>query len=55
MCSMATWLGNIDLNSGKVSLKVMLFILTCKYSHIIDIIERSELHEENTDGINSCR
>jgi len=35
-------LGNIDLNSGKVSLKVMLFILTSECSHIIDITGRSE-------------
>ena len=41
-CSMEPWLGNIDLNSGKVSLKVMLFILTSNCSHIIDITERSE-------------
>jgi len=34
-------LGIIGLNSGKVSLKVML-ILTCKCSHIIDITGRSE-------------
>jgi len=35
-------LGNIDLNIGKVSLKAMLFILTSKCSHIIDITGRSE-------------
>jgi len=35
-------LGNIGLNSGKVCLKVMLFILTSKCSHIIDITGRSE-------------
>jgi len=34
--------GNIGLNSGKVSLKVMLFILTSKCSHTIDITGRSE-------------
>ena len=35
-------MGNIGLNSGKVSLKVMLFILTSKFSHVIDITGRSE-------------
>jgi len=40
--SMETWFGNIGLNSGKVRLKVMLFILTSKCSHIIDITGRSE-------------
>jgi len=35
-------LGNIGLNSGKISLEVMLFILTSKCSHIIDITGRSE-------------
>ena len=35
-------MGNIGLNSGKVSLKVMLFILTSECSHIIDITWRSE-------------
>jgi len=39
---METWFGNIGLNSGNVSLKVMLFILTSKCSHIIDITGRSE-------------
>jgi len=39
---METWLGNIGLNSGKVSLKVMLFIFTSKCSHIIDIAGRLE-------------
>jgi len=42
MCSTETWLGNIGLNSGKVSLKVTLFILSSKCSHIIDITGRSE-------------
>lgn len=41
-CSTETWFGNIGLNSDKVSLKVMLFILTSKCSHIIDITGRSE-------------
>jgi len=35
-------LGNIGLKSGKVSLKVMLFILTSECSHIKDITGRSE-------------
>jgi len=35
-------LENIGLNSGKISLKVMLFILTSKSRHIIDITGRSE-------------
>ena len=35
-------MGNIGLNSGKISLEVMLFILTSKCSHIIDITGRSE-------------
>ena len=39
---METGFGNIGLNSDKVSLKVMLLILTSKCSHIIDIIGRSE-------------
>ena len=39
---METGFGNIGLKSGKVSLKVMLLILTSKCSHIIDIIGRSE-------------
>ena len=39
---MEPWLGNTGLNSGKVSLKVMLFILTRKCRHIIDITGRSE-------------
>ena len=42
MCSAETLFGNIGLNSGKVSFKVMLFILTSKCSHIIDITGRSE-------------
>jgi hypothetical protein len=29
------WSGNIGLNSGNVSVKVTLFILTSKYSHIV--------------------
>ena len=40
--STETWFGNIGLISGKVRLKVMLFILTSKCSHIIDITGRSE-------------
>jgi hypothetical protein len=35
-------LGNIDLNTDKVSLKVKLFLLTSECSHIIDITGRSE-------------
>ena len=42
VCSTETWFGSIGLNSGKVSLKVMLFILTSECSHIIDITGRSE-------------
>ena len=39
---METGFGNIGLNSGKLSLKVMFLILTSKCSHIIDITGRSE-------------
>jgi len=39
---MEHWLEITGLNSSKVSLKVMLLILTCKCSHVIDITERSE-------------
>jgi hypothetical protein len=39
---METWMGSIGLNTGKVSLKVKLFILTSKCCHIIDINGRSE-------------
>ena len=42
LCSTGISLGNNGLNSGKVSLKVMLFILTSKCSHIIDLTGRSE-------------
>ena len=35
-------MGNIGLNSGMVSLKVILFILTSNFSCIIDITGRSE-------------
>ena len=52
---MDPWLGNIGLNSGKVSLKVMLFILTSNGRHIIDIIGRSEDIQENNDGIKTYR
>jgi hypothetical protein len=38
---MENWLGNIGLNSGKFSFKVMIFILPVK-SDIIDITGRSE-------------
>jgi len=50
-----TRLGIIGLNSGKVGLKVMLLILTCKCSHIINITGRSEdkkktiMTSKNTD------
>ena len=55
-CSMEPWLGITGLNSGKVSLKVMLLILTCKCSHIIDITGRTEdikktiMASKTTDG-----
>ena len=52
---MDPWLGNIGLNSGKVSLKVMLFILTSNGRHIIDITGRSEDIQENNDGIKTYR
>jgi len=52
-CSTESWFGNIGLNSGKVSLKVMLFILTSKCSHIIYNWEIRG-HKENTDGIRWC-
>ena len=35
-------LGNIGLNSGKFRLKVMIFISTSEWSHIININGRSE-------------
>jgi len=53
---MEPWLGITGLNSGKVSLKVMLLILTCKCSHIIDITGRTEdikktiMASKTTDG-----
>ena len=39
---METWLGNIGLNSGKFSFKVMIFIPTSECSHIIGITGRAE-------------
>ena len=54
-------MGNIGLNSGKVSLKVMFFILTSKCSHIIDIIEKSEdiqntmMASKSTDDANGLK
>ena len=39
---METLLGNIGLNSGKFSFKVMNFIPTSECSHIIGITGRSE-------------
>ena len=43
------------LNSGKVSLKVMIFILTSTCSHIIDINGRSEDIKKNDDDIKNYR
>jgi hypothetical protein len=43
-------LGNIGLQSEKVSLKVMPFLLTSKCSHIKDNWEIRG-HKENNDGI----
>jgi len=39
---MGTWLGNIGLNSGKFSFKVMTFIPTSECSHIVGVTGRSE-------------
>jgi len=36
------WLGNIGLNSGKFSFKVMIFIPTSECSHIIGVTGRAE-------------
>jgi hypothetical protein len=38
---METWLGNIGLNSGKFSFKVMIFIPTSECSHILGVTGRS--------------
>jgi len=39
---METWLGNIGLNSGKFSFKVMTFIPTSECSHIVGVTGRAE-------------
>jgi len=39
---METWLGNIGLNSGKSSFKVMTFIPTSECSHTVGVTGRAE-------------
>jgi len=39
---METWLGNIGVNSGTFSFKIMIFIPTSECSHIVGVTGSSE-------------